>query len=456
MTKQTQIPIYSEQELLPRHAEVIQAILKDRFEKGSVKLVEAIEGVHKKVLVCGKAPNWKNTEFVYTYSLAQILSKSNAATVLEAGIKQFLEPPEVPEFPPGWDAENGTEDNLLADIDPMKPVSIDIETSGNITGSDTPEDVELISIAFLGYNDNGFLTTKVFDKEDIAAYNTLIKTFLKLCNKIIGHNFKFDSRVIYNCLGVRVDPWFDTMLAHHVLNQGAGSHGLKDLARRYCGAEDWDAGAKKYTRGKGKTYEDIPTEELLLYNAWDVYWTLQLWEYLSPQIEADENAQRAFALELEASRFLLNVELRGLPVDLDYCDTFGKELQDKADSAFSTIKSIPGVPRDFNPRSPKQVKEVFALLGRNVTSTGEETVIEEMNKDTSDDNVVSFCSNLLKYRKALKMKSVYVDGIKSRTRNGRVHATYKIHGTATGRLSSSNPNVQNIPRDTTVRRIFAL
>lgn len=446
------IPVYSEQDLTPRAAEVIRKILDDTFGPNQVKFTPAVTPVDKRVLVFGRAPSWVDTEYVFTYSVAQIMTKPNAATVLAAGVRQFIEEPEpLPFLRPLGTISVG---DAMASLDPNQPTAIDIETDGNLGVTETPEEIRIISIAFYqkdcppivirGVSNQETGGVKPLDSEHVL----LLKVFLPQFKKAIYHNGKFDIRVMNRYFDLKLVNWFDTMLAHHVLNHAAGDHKLKTLARRLLGAAEWEADLKKYTQ-KGGHYENIPANLLVRYNGFDVYWTYKLYELFAPLIEADDNNIMAFNLEMAAADFLLDVETYGIPFDDEYADFFKIAQEGRARRALNRIHRITG--EGFNPNSPAQVKKfIWERWDVELGSTDEDSLGELLKIRPEADQ---FVGDLLILRKAKKVVSTYIDGWWKHERNGRVHPTFHVHGTTTGRLSSSSPNAQNVPRDKTIRKL---
>jgi DNA polymerase I-like protein with 3'-5' exonuclease and polymerase domains len=285
----------------------------------------------------------------------------------------------------------------------------------------------------------------------IYSLRSILEQLLKSIKKPIFHNAKFDVRVLENETSVRMKPYFDTMLAHHVLNQGAGQHALKPLARRYLGAPEWEKDLSKYTRG-GAYYECIPESLLIEYNGWDVYWTYQLYEYLKPLIDADENAQSALLLEMSASDFLLDVERKGFKVDVDYARKLENDMIIDVNNLEAQLKMLVGP--TYNPGSWQQTKMFLGSLGHVVTSTNEES-LTELKSNTNNSVTATFIDTLLEYRGIKKALKTYVQGALSKAdAEDRVHTTFLIHGTTTGRLSSTGPNIQNIPRDKKYRSLY--
>lgn len=454
------IPLYSENDISPKAADVIKGVVKDKFPDLDISFAIYSPHIDSAVLVLGKVtllgavdPSHK---VVHTYSVPQIMTKANAATVLASAIRQFIKAPEPIHFT-DIRISLAIKEGIYG-LDPSKPTAIDIETTGHLGKVHTPEEVGLLSVAFYQEGRNpvvllGARSTKHPHDPFTKIQKELLAEILPLFTKAIYHNGKFDIRVLNRVLGIELTNWFDTMLAHHVLNQAAGDHKLKHLAQLYLGAAEWEVDIQKYTKGGGY-YENIPRTILAQYNGHDVYWTYKLWEYLAPQIEADEEAEKAFLLEMSAAEFLLDVETYGIPFDSKYAEEYGEQLV-RDQNKHRMVLQVYAANNKFNPGSPVQVKKFFETHGIFLTSTDEKTMnaMAELYKD--NDLISCFIRELLAFRKASKMYSTYVKGWSDAERNGRVHPTFLVHGTSTGRLSSTGPNAQNVPRDKSVRRLVA-
>ena len=464
--------VYSEQELTPRAIDTIRKILNENgFEdlKFNPNLASVPSG--GKVLVFGSRPpaGVNGIEFVHTYSVAQMMSKANAATVLVASLQLYFQGKHVP---PAHATPVGTllvEQLMLLPWDFDLPVVIDIETTGNLGVTHTPEDVELLSIALYQpstMNGPVVLWSGRHDENGYTGpigYLTLnrLSEFLPRFTKSVYHNGKFDTRVLNRLLGVKLCVWFDTMLAHHVLNHAAGAHGLKELAMRYFGAPDWEAGIGKYLY-KGGHYERIPKDSLVQYNGWDVYWTYQLFSMLHPMIESDEYNQTAYLLESEIANLMLDVEVVGIPFHQKNASDLVETNQVIADGLLGWMRGELGKD-DFKPGSPQQVKRAFAdKYNLELASTGVEVLEELINTYGEGHPASVFSWTLLEWRKLTKQVSTYAKGWGSVARQYegdeqlRVHPTFLVHGTSTGRLSSTSPNAQNMPREKAVRKIVGL
>ena len=462
--------IYSEQELTLRAIEVIKSIKKENGYDDVKFLDVNVHGKpsNGKVLVFGsRAPEgvWEGVEFIHTYSIAQIMAKANAATVLTSSLQLYFNGVHKPPVDSNWIVGRSNAKFYLSDWDFDAPTAIDIETSGNLGETHTPEEVEIISVAF--YQEGRRPLVIVSPDSDSEGSPPLwpdqlenLSELLPKFTKAIYHNGKFDTRVLNRVLGIKLCVWFDTMLAHHVLNHAAGMHGLKELAQRYLGAPEWEADLKKYTKGGGY-YELIPFSELLKYNGWDVYWTYQLWKLFAPQIEIDENNQKAFMFEMAVADTLLNVEMNGIPFHVENSNLLKEENELRMSPLLTAMRKYASDAK-FNPNSHQQVKRVLENVYHISVQSTKKEVLEELAAIYEGEEVSMWCSMLLEYRGLAKQNSTYVDGWGKHARKlpgdtqKRVRPTFLVHGTSTGRLSSTSPNAQNVPRNKTVRKIVTL
>ncbi len=466
------IPVVSDQPLTARAFETLK-VYKDA-EWGDEIEFEYVDsnGYYDRVLVFGKLPEPHGfagaDELIYTYSIAQVLTKPNAVSVLNAAIKNMINGTKhtnknlrLSRGVAGMKSYATREDGrYLFDYD--KPVAIDIETDGILGVTHTVDEVRPFSAALyqehwpgpitfvsaLGTDDHcvAFDTTEL---QELAYYLTQFKY-------PVYHNGKFDTRVLNRVFSeacnesVRLPVWFDTMLAHHVLNHAAREHGLKMLAQRYFNAPDWEHDMKQ-ALGGSKDYSAMSPAAVAVYNGWDVVWTMELFKFLKPQIDADPQAEMALFFEQQVADMLLDVEVNGIPIDEDYMRDYGTVLKDRQQIILDELKQITGA--DLNPNSPKQVKEWFAKMGIDLAKTDEGHLQMVVSVYDERDPEHQVAQRILDYREAAKRKGTYVDGWSRRAKNGRVHPTFLVHGTATGRLSSTNPNSQNIPRNKEVRKI---
>lgn len=303
---------------------------------------------------------------------------------------------------------------------------------------------------------------------DERVRTALRKLFADL--KIIAHNGKFDLAGLWPIFG-HIDLYADTMLANYCLDERPGQHGLKVLSVEKLGAPKYDDEIFQYIP-KGGNYADIPRPILYKYNAYDVVCTWDLWELMEPQLEA-QDVRRVHDFLVKAAVQLMYLELNGITFDKRYSysltSTFTKrldELEDKLNDIIShgektTYKNRKGEEWEdytnlINPRSPKQLKEYFLTKRIDVESTNKEVLEGLLDVVKEGSETALFIRNLLEHRRQQKLFSTYVKGLQQRTYRGRIHTTYSLHGTTSGRLSSRRPNLQNIVRDKDIRKQFTV
>lgn len=462
----TDLVLYAPQKLRPAVLDIVKAIAEDYPEIGQV--VEWKRGIAPflPVLCFHEIPAETPQKYIKTMSQKQVLSKASAVTELGAALDQLFRPRSLREF--SYTVWDKPELPVMGDV-----VVVDIETGGDIK-TWKPEEMWLLSCALYDGKTNIVLTEEWLRiKENLQR---LIAFLTKKNRKLVAHNMKFDFRSLSEQLGARIYGHMDTQLLHHAINPGAGEHGLKPLAAKYLGAPDWDATSKKYVKGNYKLcpedyyypkhlyvkyvekfgkvkvgFEAIPREVLYEYNAWDVYWTWHLMEYLLEF--ADERVTRVAIHEYKMGNFFQDVEGDGVAVDLEHLAKLEAEFSAEKDKHMEKLAEL--VSPEFNPNSPAQVKEVLASAGHKMTSTDEKH-LEAMLEGGVHPKVREFVETLLEIRGVNKNLNTYVNGVNKRLHEGRVYPTYKVHGTNTGRLSSADPNIQNIPRDKNLRKLFTV
>jgi DNA polymerase-1 len=403
------------------------------------------------VLVLGNMPPITPINYVKTLSQKQLLSSGSGLTELHAAITRLLTPPTY--APMEYMVIDGdvrfSAAYLTRNLDNI--VVVDIETGGNIKTM-LPEELWLLSVALTSGGKVIVLGEEALAREDNRKELT---RFLTSGVKLIAQNMKFDFRTLSAQLGVQIRGHLDTMLFSHAVNPGARSedHGLKKIAKKYLGAEDWETETSNYVKGK-VGYEAIPRHILYEYNAYDAYWTWHLYEYFARAAQGDERIAKIAKFEFRMSNLFQDIERNGVAVDLDYLDVLHADLSAQEEENLVVIREMAG--EKFNPNSPQQVKEFYESIGVSLKSTAvgklEELDFEEGSLGQR------FTDSLLAARKITKLKGTYVEGIQKRTHAGIVYPDFLVHGTSTGRLSSRDPNIQNIPRDEegkiSLRRIF--
>jgi len=273
---------------------------------------------------------------------------------------------------------------------------------------------------------------------------------------------------------VRVDE--DGMLIHYMLSEGNREpHGLKDVAADLLGADpDYDKVVKSYAPKMTDSFASVPRDILYLYAAKDVDHTFQAYQILKPRLMKRGRMHWAYEnILIPASAMLQDVERYGVWVHKPTVAKLSKELEEELGKRQAILRKVAEdglwdpkdyakwkgpsakVPKEFNPGSSYQLLYIFEQLG--ITPRDPRTRKVSSNEPALKELPSSpFVDALRAARKAAKMLSTYVDGVWNviDPGDGRVHSTYLLHGTATGRLSSRNPNMQNIPRDARIRDMF--
>lgn len=262
----------------------------------------------------------------------------------------------------------------------------------------------------------------------------------------IGHNMKYDWQMFAK-EGIHITPCDDTMLISYVLGS-SHSHSMDNLSIQYC-----DHTPIKYAEvaGKGKaqvTFDKVSIDAALTYAAEDAEITLRLHKILKPRLAQEKMLSVYETIERPLIPIIAQMELDGIKVDPSVLHAmsqdFGKQLIILEEDIYKLSD------RPFNIASPKQVGEVLfdemGLQGGKKTKTGAySTSVDVLDKLSLEGHEI--VTKILEYRGLAKLKSTYTDALQEEINpdTGRVHTSYNMVGTSTGRLSSSNPNLQNIP-----------
>ncbi len=265
---------------------------------------------------------------------------------------------------------------------------------------------------------------------------------------IIGQNLKYDLAVLTRH-GIRLTGLrFDTMLESYVLNSTASQHDMDSLALRYLGRA-----TIHYEDIAGKGSKQIPFNEISVeraapYAAEDADVTLQLHHALWPQLDAEPGLRRVFLnIEMPLIPVLAEMERHGVLIDAAQLRALSAELETRMAEIAEQAYALAGAP--FNLGSPKQIQEIlYDKLGLPVirkTPKGQPSTAEAVLQELAEDYPLPRL--ILEHRALSKLKSTYSDRLPAQIHpaTGRVHTSYHQAVTATGRLSSSNPNLQNIP-----------
>jgi DNA polymerase-1 len=262
----------------------------------------------------------------------------------------------------------------------------------------------------------------------------------------IGQNMKYDAK-IFAQIGITVAPFDDTMLMSYAQHAGLHNHGMDTLSERYLNHTPIPI---KPLLGSGKsaiTFDKVPLADAVGYAAEDADITLRLWQFLKPQLHTAQVTKVYETLERPLVPVLAAMERSGIKVDRDTLSRMSNAFAQKMAGLEDEIYEMAG--RKFNVGSPAQVGEVLfedmALEGGKKGANGKYSTGADILENLATEH--DFPRRILDWRQLSKLKSTYTDALQDHINpdTGRVHTSYSIAGASTGRLASTDPNLQNIP-----------
>ena len=294
----------------------------------------------------------------------------------------------------------------------------------------------------------------LFGSDDLAEGQIPLEEALRLLTPMlqdpailkIGQNMKYDSK-IFGQLGINVAPIDDTMLLSYAMHAGLHGHGMDTLSERYLSHTPIPI---KPLLGSGKsaiTFDKVPLADAVKYAAEDADITLRLWQLFKPQLHRVEVTKVYETLERPLVPVLAAMERSGVKVDRDTLSRMSNAFAQKMAGLEDEIYQLAG--RKFNVGSPKQLGEILfdemALEGGKKGKTGAYATGADVLEDLATEHDLP--ARVLDWRQLSKLKSTYTDALQDHINpdTGRVHTSYSIAGASTGRLASTDPNLQNIP-----------
>ena len=334
---------------------------------------------------------------------------------------------------------------LIASLKKQKAICMDIETSAL-----SAKNSDIVGIAFCLKPHTGTYVPFPEDQDEALAILEEFRSVLEDPNiGTIGHNLKFDL-LVSRWHGVRVEgPVYDTMLAAHLTEPDMRIN-MDFLAQAILGYKPRSISELIGEKGKEqKSMREVPTESVAEYATEDADITLQLWEKLAPRI--DEEKQEAVFAKVEAPLLpvLVDMQYEGIRLDKAVLKELADGLQNEIDRTRNRIFELAG--EEFNLNSPKQLGEMFfekLQLDVNARRTAKSKQYQTNERVlTRLANRHEIAAQVLHYRESTKLKSTYVDMLPGAVfeKTGHIHTNYEQAVTATGRMQSSNPNLQNIP-----------
>ncbi len=340
--------------------------------------------------------------------------------------------------------------DLIGRIEAAEIIAIDTETT-----SKNPMKAHLVGLSFSMKPDEAFYIPCAHDYPEVPEQLELIKVLNQLKPvlenpdvKKIGQNIKYDWMVLkrhgINLAGV----FFDTMLASYLINPSKRAHNLDQIALDFL---DHKTMTYKEISGKGKknvSFSEIPLEKAVPYSCEDADITLMAYHVLMPLIDKAGLMELYNDVELPLVPVLMNMEMTGVCVDREKLMDLSKSFEHQLEQLESMIYSIAG--EEFNIRSSQQLggilfeKLKLPVQKKTRKKTGYST---DVNVLTALADKHELPELILRHRTLAKLKSTYTDALLDlvHQETGRIHTSYNQTVTATGRLSSSDPNLQNIP-----------
>ena len=263
----------------------------------------------------------------------------------------------------------------------------------------------------------------------------------------IAQNMKFDLEILREN-GLDVRPVDDTLLMSYVLDAGKNGHGMDELSEKHLGHKPISFGE---VAGTGKNFigfARVAIDKATVYSAEDADVTLRLWEVLKPRLAAEGVTRVYETLERPLIDVLARMERRGIAIDRQILSRLSGEFAQGMARLEAEIQTLVGEP--FNPGSPKQLGDILfgkmGLPGAKKTATGAWSTTASVLEDLAEQGH-ELPARVLEWRSLQKLKSTYTDALPGfvNKRTGRVHTSFSLAATTTGRLSSSEPNLQNIP-----------
>ena len=361
-----------------------------------------------------------------------------------------------------WGIQDTAEANAFfqAAIDaPLGYVGLDSETTGLY-----PRDGHILGLSLSYEADRGaYIDTECLDEESERLLQELFDKKI-----VVFHNAKFDLAFFEYHFNFKFPRFEDTMLLHYLIDENPGTHGLKQLAMKYTiygdyekGMYDWMAQYRK-EHGILKadfTWDAIPFDIMKLYAGMDAAVTFLLYEKF---IKIKQNKRLAKVYEnilIPGCRFLTDIQDNGVPFDIDRLQKSQTLMQEQIDEAIVELYKHPAISKfekingkDFNPNSTVQLRSLlFDFIGLNPTGkktgTGANSTDAEVLGELAQQSDVP--GLILAIRQKSKIKNTYLDKILPQLdRDSRLRTGFNLHGTTSGRLSSSGKlNMQQLPRD---------
>ena len=354
--------------------------------------------------------------------------------------------------------------NYREQFENAQKIVVDIETT-----SVSPHTGTILGIALSTRPHQGiYVSVDIVNKHKQWFHNLFMD---KLC---IFHNSKFDTNYMETEMGFEFPNYEDTMLLHYCLEEAVGTHGLKPLALRFTDLGDYERQLDQYKKSwarKNKVkladfnYGMLPSDILAPYACKDADATFQLYGKFKPLVEKSEDFNRLYEnILLPATHAMKTLEKNGGPINIEQVNWLAEQYQIDMEECLEEINTHEAVQRfervyekTFNPNSTAQLRDLFFSILKLKPTKKTDTGAWSVDKEVLTNLNHPLSEAILELREKTKMAGTYISNIKNGVdKDGRLRSGFNIHGTTSGRLSSSgNLNYQNIPRDNKdIKKLF--
>lgn len=391
---------------------------------------------------------YEQNAILRTLHAKNMVSQEQKEQAVKKAQEEIKEDRSAEEFKTTLVTDKATLDKIISQLEELSVVAFDTET----TGLDYKMD-KLVGFSFCFNEDEAFYVPfghfylGVGDQISENDAKEAIKKIFK--SLVVGHNIKFDLHFVNKFVGEKLKVYSDSMILAWLINPEAALS-LDKLSEKLLGHTMI---AFKDTVKKGDDFSSVELEEACKYAAEDAYITLKLYKLFLQKLElqgATHLIDEADEIEIPFLQTLLTMEETGIEVDTNFLEKFLLEVQENLETLTKDIYALAGT--EFNINSTKQLGVIlFETLGLPVgkkTKTGYSTDEKVLSSLIDAHEIIP---KLLEYREVYKLYSTYIDPLLNLARQNdesRIYTSFVQTGTATGRLSSKNPNLQNIPTRT--------
>ncbi len=335
---------------------------------------------------------------------------------------------------------------LVEELADVFLVSIDVETT-----STRPRDAALVGISFSwGTGQAVYIPVRAPEGEKVVDLETVQKILgpwlADSKRRFLGQNIKYDL-IVLRAHGLPISNIvFDTMVADYLLDAGGRNHDLDELAKRWLGHQNISITELIGTGKNQITMDQVPVARVATYACEDVDVPYRLHEQMRERLERERLMSVMENLELPLIEVLAGMEYEGIRISTERLEELSSQFQSRLTDLYDEIMVLAG--ESFNPDSPKQLGVIlFERLGLRVvkkTKTGASTDAEVLEELATEHPLPA---KIVEYRQFTKLKNTYVDALPKMVSpiTGRLHTSFRQDIAATGRLSSAEPNLQNIP-----------